>query len=57
MHDLRQLGGQVYACLLLLDIVALPRGIPGLAALMIFDCGGLQNDVDVLPRRAMSALL
>jgi pSer/pThr/pTyr-binding forkhead associated (FHA) protein len=23
---------------------------------MIFDCGILQNDVDVLPRRAMSAL-
>src|SRR6202161_3270614 len=57
LHDLRQLGGQVYARLLLLDIVVLRRGIPGLAALMFFDREGLQNNVDVLPRRAMSALL
>src|SRR5437899_7980992 len=40
-HDLRQLEGQLYASLLIFDIVALPRGNHGLAAAMFFDHRGL----------------
>src|SRR3981081_4603067 len=48
-HDPRQLGNRLYARLLLLGIVVLPRGSPGLAVRSNdLDLGSFQNDADVL---------